>query len=66
MFKAIALICSVWIVNDKPKQACFTHMFAWQFETKKECQIRLLHYRARELPAYQQIILAECTKVTNL
>ena len=40
MFKAIGLICSAWIVNGEPKQACYTHKFRWEFETKRECQIR--------------------------
>ena len=48
MFKAIGLICSAWIVNGEPKQACYTHKFRWEFETKRECQIRFLHYRTRE------------------
>ena len=48
MFKAIGLICSAWIVNGEPKQSCYTHKFRWEFETKRECQIRFLHYRTRE------------------
>ena len=26
---------------EKFKQACFTHMFDWEFETKKEYQMRV-------------------------
>ena len=63
MFKAIALICSVWIANGEAKQACFTHMFEWEFKTRKECQVRLLYYRAKEQPTYHKIILAECVNV---
>ena len=36
MFKAMALICSVWIVNGKAEQQCFTHMFKWEFESQKD------------------------------
>ena len=36
MFKAMALICAAWISNGQAKQACFTHMFDWEFETKRE------------------------------
>ena len=62
MFKAIGLICSAWIVNGEPKQACYTHKFRWEFETKKECQIRFFHYRTREKPIWQNIVLGECFK----
>ena len=62
MFKAVALICSVWIAEGRAKQECFTHMFDWEFQTRKECQIRLLRYRAKEQPAYHNIILDECIK----
>ena len=51
MFKAVALICSVWIADGRAKQECFTHMFDWEFQTRKECQLRLLRYRAKEKPA---------------
>ena len=62
MFKAVALICSVWIADGRAKQECFTHMFDWEFQTRKECQLRLLRYRAKEKPAYHNIILDECIK----
>ena len=62
MFKAIGLICSAWIVNGEPKEACYTHKFRWYFETKRECQIRFLHYRTREKPIWQNIVLGECFK----
>ena len=55
MFKAMALICAAWIANGQAKQACFTHMFDWEFETKRECQMRLIYYRAKELPHYHNI-----------
>ena len=66
MFKAVALICSVWIADGRAKQECFTHMFDWEFETKRECQMRLLHYRAKEVPHYHNIVLGECIKVNKL
>ena len=66
MFKAMALICSAWISNGEAKQACFTHMFDWEFETKKECQMRLIYYRAKELPPYHNVVLGECVKVNKL
>ena len=66
MFKAMALICAAWIANGEAKQACFTHMFDWEFETKQECQMRLLHYRAKEVPHYHNIVLGECIKVNKL
>ena len=72
MFKAMALICSAWIANGEAKQACFTHMFEWEFllscqrtlilsqycvrrmckgqqvmRRKRECQMRLIYYRAK-------------------
>jgi len=62
MFKAIALICSAWISNGEAKQQCFYHKFEWEFETKRECQMKLLYYRAKELPPYQNIVLGECIK----
>ena len=66
MFKAMALICAAWIANGQAKQACFTHMFDWEFETKRECQMRLIYYRAKELPHYHNIVLGECIKVNKL
>ena len=42
MFKAVAVICSAWIANGEAKQACFTHMFDWKFETKKEGKVNML------------------------
>ena len=66
MFKAIGLICSAWIVNGEPKQSCYTHKFRWEFETKRECQIRFLLYRTREKPIWQNIVLGECFKEKEL
>ena len=66
MFKAMALICAAWISNGQAQQACFTHMFDWEFETKRECQMRLIYYRAKELPHYHNIVLGECIKVNKL
>ena len=63
MFKAVAIIWSAWIANNEAKQACFTHMFDWKFETRKECQIRLIYYRAKELPPYHNIALGDCIKI---
>ena len=59
----MALICSVWIADGRAKQQCFNHLFEWEFETKRECQMRLIYYRAKELPPYQNIILGECIKI---
>ena len=70
MFKAMALICSAWIANGEAKQSCFTHMFKWEFETKKECQeMRLIYFK--EVPPYHNIVLGECievnkTKIVNM
>ena len=61
MFKAIALICSAWISNGEAKQQCFYHKFEWEFETKRECQMKL-YYRAKEVPPYHNIVLGECVK----
>ena len=65
MFKALALVCSVWIADGRAKQECFTHKFKWEFETKKECQMRLIYYQAKELPHYQKMVLSECIKSTR-
>ena len=62
MFKAIALICSAWISNGVAMQQCFYHKFEWEFETKRECQMKLLYYRAKEVPPYHNIVLGECVK----
>ena len=50
MFKAMVLMCSVWIVNGQPQQQCFTHMFKWEFESQKECELKLVRYRIYEPP----------------
>jgi len=63
MFKALALVCSVWIADGRAKQECLTHKFKWEFETKKECQMRLIYYQAKELPHYQKMVLSECVKI---
>ena len=60
MFKAVALICSVWIAEGRAKQECFTHMFDWEFQTRKEVKTSSLS--AKEKPAYHNIILDECIK----
>ena len=60
MFKAMALICSVWIADGKAKQECFTHMFKWKFETREQCQLRLIQYRMYEIPKNYKIILDDC------
>ena len=66
MFKAMALICAVWVADGRAKQECFNHLFEWEFETKRECQMRLIYYRAKELPPYHNIVLGECIKVNKL
>ena len=66
MFKAMALICAVWIADGRAKQECFNHLFEWEFETKRECQMRLIYYRAKELPPYHNVVLGECVKVIKL
>ena len=48
MFKAMALICSVWIINGKAEQQCFTHMFKWEFESLQQCELKLVRYRIYE------------------
>ena len=63
MFKAMALICSVWIVNGKAEQQCFTHMFKWEFESLQQCELKLVRYRIYELPNNQKIILDDCIRV---
>ncbi len=63
MFKAMALICSVWIVNGKAEQQCFTHMFKWEFESLQQCELKLVRYRIYELPKNQKIILDNCIRV---
>ena len=65
MFKAMALICSVWIADGRAKQECFTHMFKWKFETREQCQLRLFRYRAKEMPAYHKMILRDCVRVNK-
>lgn len=63
MFKAMALICSVWIINGEPQQQCFTHMFKWEFESLQQCELKLVRYRMYELPKNQKIILDDCIRV---
>ena len=63
MFKAMAIICSVWIADGRAKQGCFTHMFDWEFETKKQCQMRLFQYKSKEISSYDRIIIDECIYV---
>ena len=60
MFKAMALICGVWMVNGEPRQQCFTHMFKWQFKTKQQCESKLIQYRMYEIPKNYKIILDDC------
>ena len=62
MFKAMAIICSVWIADGRAKQGCFTHMFDWEFETKKQCQMRLFQYKSK-ISSYHKIIIDECIYV---
>ena len=62
----MALICAVWIADGRAKQECFNHLFEWEFETKRECQMRLIYYRAKELPPYHNIVLGESIKVNKL
>ncbi len=63
MFKAMAIICSVWIADGRAKQGCFTHMFDWEFETKKQCQMRLFQYKSKEISAFHRVIIDECIYV---
>ncbi len=63
MFKAMALICAVWIADGRAKQECFYHMFAWKAKTKKECQLRLMQYQIHKMPSYHKLILSECILV---
>ncbi len=63
MFKAMVLMCSVWIVNGQPQQQCFTHMFEWEFKTSQQCELRLAQYRIYELPKDHKIILDDCIRV---
>tara|TARA_R100001510_G_scaffold24038_1_gene21143 strand:+ start:4972 stop:5172 length:201 start_codon:yes stop_codon:yes gene_type:complete len=63
MFKAIAIICSVWIADGRAKQECYNHKFEWQFETKKQCQIRLFQYKSREISPFHKVIIDECIYV---
>lgn len=65
MFKAMALICAVWIADGRAKQECFTHMFGWETKTKKECQLKLMHYQIHKLPSYHKLILSECILVNK-
>jgi hypothetical protein len=60
MFKGMALICSVWIANGEAKQECFTHMFGWETQTKKECQLKLMEYQIHKMRTYHKLILSEC------
>ena len=60
MFKAITLMCSIWFINGEPKQSCFTHIFSWEFQTKEECQFKILNYSRFEIPKNHKIILSEC------
>ena len=60
MFKAMALICGVWMVNGEPRQQCFTHMFKWKFKTKQQCESKLIQYRMYEIPKNYKIILDDC------
>ncbi len=62
MFKAIGLICSAWIVNGEPKQACYTHKFRWEFETKENARSDFYTIEL-EKPIWQNIVLGECFKV---
>ena len=63
MFKAMILLCSVWIVDGKPKQECLTHMFKWEFSSRQQCELRLVQHRIYELPKNQKIILDDCIRV---
>ena len=63
MFKAMVLMCGVWIVKGQPQQQCFTHMFEWEFKTSQQCELRLAQYRIYELPKNQKIILDDCIRV---
>ncbi len=63
MFKAMAIICSVWIADGRAKQGCFTHMFDWEFETKKQCQMRLFQYKSKEISSFHRVIIDECIYV---
>ena len=65
MFKAMAIICSVWIADGRAKQGCFTHMFKWDFETKRECQMRLFKYKTEEISSYHRVIIDECIRVNK-
>ena len=63
MFKAMALLCGVWMVDGQPRQQCFTHMFKWEFESLQQCELKLVRYRIYELPKNQKIILDDCIRV---
>ena len=63
MFKAVALICTVWLVDGKSKQECLTHMFQWEFESRQQCELRLINYRIYDLPKNQKIVLDDCIRV---
>ena len=44
MFKAVALICSVWIADGRAKQECFTHILG--VSDKEGMSVK--SYRAKE------------------
>ncbi len=63
MFKGMALICAVWIADGRAKQECFTHMFGWETKTKKECQLKIMHYQIHKIKSFHKLILSECVFV---
>ena len=59
-------MCRLDIKRAEPNKLVSHICLNGSLKRKRECQMRLIYYRAKELPPYHNIILAECIKVNKL